>query len=401
MKYFGRFTGKRVRLLAAAALLLLAAGVYVGPQIAAAIETGGKHPGETDPFASGKTLLKGDSLITVRTSGTGEDGGDRGTSHVAYVTALSPDASASGGKEVVKYNGESRLCLDGGLGTTTEGFYTAYAPMRLHSDETSYMLQAVPVEGNIRLFAYKADKLAVNDMSTAGSRKLDYKLADHADSPRAIGLFSGQWTAGDARDVVAASVSRVSDKLYLDVSRLRDIQADASGMLTAASGDVHTRFEFAAARSLDKLVVECAAGDADGDGIQELAFLSDENTDGYYRLRLYKVSGDQFVQAAEIKTDLAYHDTANTKKRIGISFGDVKGEGREQLLVAGYARDKDSYDSGKWGLHWRLYAYEGAKLTEMDHTDALISHSNRASRKFTFAKACLPISTATEGPTSS
>ena len=252
MKYFGRFTGKRVRLLAAAALLLLAAGVYVGPQIAAAIETGGKRPGETDPFASGKTLLKGDSLITVRTSGTGEDGGESGKSHVAYVTALSPDASASGGKEVKNYNGENRLCLDGGLGTTTEGFYTAYAPMRLRSDETSYMLQAGPIEGNIRLFAYKADKLAVNDMSTAGSRKLNYKLADHANSPRAIGLYSGRWTTSDTRDIVAASVSRVSDKLYLHISRLPDMQADASGTLKSASGmEFYSHFEFGAARELD------------------------------------------------------------------------------------------------------------------------------------------------------
>ena len=244
----------------------------------------------------------------------------------------------------------------------------------------------------------------MNDMSTAGSRKLNYKLADHANSPRAIGLYSGRWTTSDTRDIVAASVSKVSDKLYLHISRLPDmqVQADASGPLKSASGmEFYSHFEFAAARELDKLVVECAAGDVDGDGIQELAFLSDENTDGYYRLRLYKVSDNHFAQAAEIKTELAYHDTANTKKRIGVSFGDVKGEGREQLLVAGYARDKDSYNSGKWGLHWRLYTYEGAKLTEMDHTDALISHSNRASRKFTFAKACLPISTATEGPTSS
>ena len=92
MKYFGRFTGKRVRLLAAAALLLLAAGVYVGPQIAAAIETGGKRPGEK----------------------------------VSY------------------YNGEyNKLCLDGGL-DDANGFYSTYGTLRLRGDETSYMLQAGP-----------------------------------------------------------------------------------------------------------------------------------------------------------------------------------------------------------------------------------------------------------------
>lgn len=302
------------------------------------VPTAGARPGEKDPMKT-SILLRGDDMMLFEWN------------------VLDPSISYHGmtpGKEAWEFTlkGFATSSSSFSLAASDLRDRVAFGTLRENQKNLPYII-AVLYDGQLNGITLKM--YPAKDLTPSSGAYASQKIGQGAYYP--FSVLTENWDDNPEPDVLTLVTDAYNDAV--SVFGFFNFHMVDPNNPTSLGSRKDFNYDLEEIRPSDK-IIDAAAGDLDGDGRKEIIITYLSYTG--YKVAVYKMSEDMLSLCLVDQIDLHLYKVPsyNTKKLIGVSTGDVDGDGKDEIFWAGTASNGGSL----FGLHYYLLYLDGGKLKQ-------------------------------------